>query len=392
MYRPLLTLAAGMFALGTDTFVIAGILDQVASSLGATVPATALMVTLYALSYALLSPVIAATTANWPRRKLLLTGLTIFTLGNLLTATGTSLVFVLASRVVAGMGAAMYSPTATAVAASLVPPEQRGRALSIVVAGLSGATALGAPLGTALSGFGGWRVTMVFVTAVGALAGLFIWRFMPAVPTPPATTLRQRLAPLRDARVVPVLLTTLIAYSGFFSVYTYIAPVFARATGGQANALALLLLIWGVAATVGNLVAGALSDRFGSRFAINMALVIAALNFAALPWTSASFATATIAIVVWGICGWGLLVPQQHRLIGLSPTSAPVLLGLNAAAMYTGISAAAVAGGAVITWVGAGGIGYAGSLLVASGLVCAEWASRRMAASRLGVAGAATPD
>jgi predicted MFS family arabinose efflux permease len=202
------------------------------------------------------------------------------------------------------MGAAMYSPTATAVAASLVPAEQRGRALAIVVAGLSGATALGAPLGTALSGLGGWRVTMAFVTLVGAVAAIFIWRFMPALSNPPATTLRQRLAPLRDRRVVPVLLTTLIAYAGFFTVYTYIASVFARATGGHASSLALLLLIWGVAATIGNFVAGTLIDRFGNRHVINGALLVAAVNFAALIWTSASFATATIAIVVWGVCGW----------------------------------------------------------------------------------------
>jgi predicted MFS family arabinose efflux permease len=388
MNRPLLTLAAGMFALGTDTFVIAGILDQVSASLGSSLPATAQMVTLYALSYALLSPVIAATTANWPRRRLLLTGLGVFTLGNLLTATGTSLAVVLASRVIAGIGAAMYSPTATAVAASLVPPQQRGRALAIVVAGLSGATALGAPLGTALSGLGGWRVTMAFVTVVGALAALLIWRTMPVLPDAPVTTLHQRLAPLRDARVLPVLLTTLVAYSGFFAIYTYIAPVFARATGGEANALALLLMVWGVAATAGNLLAGTVSDRFGPRFTINATLAVAALNFLALQWTAATFATALVAVVVWGLCGWGLLVPQQHRLIGLAPASAPVLLGLNAAAMYTGVSGAALAGGVVISTVGAAGIGYWAALLLVAGLMIAEWASSRISAARLATAGA----
>jgi MFS transporter, DHA1 family, inner membrane transport protein len=386
MYRPLLTLAAGMFALGTDTFVIAGILDQVSASLGSTVPATAQMVTLYALSYALLSPVIAASTAHWPRRRLLLAGLAVFTLGNLLTATATSLTLVLASRVIAGMGAAMYSPTATAVAASLVRPEQRGRALSIVIAGLSGATALGAPLGTALSSFGGWRVTMAFVTFVGALAAVFVWRVMPAVPNAPASTLRQRLAPLHDGRVVPVLLTTLIAYAGFFSVYTYIAPVFARATGGEARALALLLMIWGIAATLGNLVAGALSDRFGPRFTINAALTVAALNFLVIHWTSATFATAAASIIVWGLCGWGLLVPQQHRLIAIAPAAAPVLLGLNAAAMYVGVSAAALTGGAVIGSAGVGSIGYSAAVLVAAALLTAEWASRRIVPGKMIVA------
>ncbi|HEX2544713.1 MAG TPA: MFS transporter [Ramlibacter sp.] len=367
-----------MFALGTGSFVIAGILGQIAAELDASVAATGQMVTLYALSYALLSPLIAATTANWPPRRLLLSALAIFTLGNLLTAVATSLGMVLASRVIAGMGAAIYSPTATTAAAMLVPPAQRGRALSIVLAGLSGATALGAPIATALGGFGGWRVTMAFVTAVGATTALSIWRLLPVMASPPPMALRQRLAPLRDPRILPVILTTLVAYSGFFAVYTYIAPVFARATGGQANSLALLLMIWGVAATIGNLVAGALSDRFGTRWAINGTLAAGSLNFLLLHWSAASFPTAVAAVVVWGICGWGLHVPQQHRLIGLAPASAPVLLGLNTAAMYTGISVAAVTGGAVLARFGAIGIGFTAAVLVASGLLCAEWAAKRM--------------
>lgn len=382
MYRPLLTLSAGMFALGTDTFVIAGLLGAIAGNLGTSVATAGQMVTLYAISYALLSPVVAATTAHWPRRRLLLTGLAVFTLGNLLTTLGGSIELVLASRIVAGMGAAMYSPTATAVAASLVPPAQRGRALAIVVAGLSGATALGAPLGTAISALGGWRVSMAFVTALGAAAALCIWRFMPVVAGPQAMTLRQRLAPLSDARVLPVLLTTLVAYAGFFTVYTYIGPVFTRATGSQAGQLALLLLVWGIAATLGNLAAGGLIDRFGSRLVINAALAIATANFLLLPFSAGSFATGAVAVFVWGVCGWGLVVPQQHRLIALNPAAAPVLLGLNAAAMYTGVSLAAFAGGAVMRWIGAPGIGYAGALLVAAGLVFAERAHARIAAVR----------
>ena len=387
MYRPLITLAAGMFALGTDTFVTAGILGPVAASLGTTVPAAGQMVTLYALSYALLSPVMAATTAHWPRRRLLLAGLAVFTLGNLLTATGTSLAVVLASRVLAGLGAAMYSPTATAVAASLVPPQQRGRALAIVAAGLSGATALGAPLGTALSGLGGWRVTMGFVTIVGVLAALFIWRFMPHVPQLPAASLRQRLAPLRDARVLPVLLTSLAAYSGFFAVYTYVAPVFAHATGGSANALAVLLMTWGVFGVLANFGSGLLSDRFGTRATINGALALGALNFLLLPWSTASFATAVVAMAVWSLCGWGLLVAQQHRLIGVAPGAAPVLLGLNAAALYTGVSTAGIVGGAAMNWAGAPAVGEVGALFVAAALPIAEWAASRIASRRLAAAG-----
>src|SRR5471030_2625272 len=151
MDRRLIVLAAGMFAIGTDSFVVAGILPNVSKSLGVSVGVAGQMVTVYALSYALLSPVIAATAAHWPRKRLLLAGLAVFVLGNLATALAPTIEWVLASRLLAGLGAAMFSPTATATGASLVPPEKRARALAIVIAGLSSATALGAPMGTFLA-------------------------------------------------------------------------------------------------------------------------------------------------------------------------------------------------------------------------------------------------
>jgi len=346
MDRRLIVLAAGMFAVGTDSFVVAGILPQVAGSLGVSVALAGQMVTLYALSYALLSPTVAALAGHWPRRRLLLTGLLVFDVGNAMTAMAPSIGWVLASRVVAGLGAAMYSPTATATGASLVPPERRAAALAVVIAGLSSATALGAPLGTLIAGLGDWRATMWFVSGVGTVAGLAVWFSLPAIPALPAATLRQRLAPLGDVRITLTLLTTLLAFAGAFSVYTYVGVVFSRVTLGSPNMLAGLLLIWGVAATLSNLVAGKLTDRFGSGRIIPLTLAVLAINFALMPWTSAHAWTSMLAVVVWALCGWGLLVPQQHRLITLAPAAAPLLMGLNSAALYVGVSTAGVLGAA----------------------------------------------
>jgi predicted MFS family arabinose efflux permease len=348
MDRRLIVLAAGMFAVGTDSFVVAGILPQVAASLGVSIPLAGQMVTLYALSYALLSPTVAALAAHWPRKRLLLSGLGVFVLGNAMTAVAPSIGLVLVSRVIAGLGAAMYSPTATATAASLVPPERRASALAIVVAGLSSATALGAPLGTLIAGLDDWRATMWFVSAVGAAAAVGVWALLPEIPPLPAATLRQRLAPLKDGRIALTLLTTLLAYTGAFSVYTYIGVIFDRVTGGNAQVLAGLLFVWGIAATFGNLAAGRLTDRFGNRRIIFGALLVAAINFALTPWTSAHLWSTVLAIVIWAVCGWGLLVPQQHRLIGLAPAAAPLLMGLNSAALYVGVSSAGVLGAAGI--------------------------------------------
>jgi predicted MFS family arabinose efflux permease len=282
---------------------------------------------------------------------------------SLTSALALSIEVVLMSRVLAGVGAAMFSPTATAAGASLGSPERRGQALAIVIAGLSSATALGAPLGTFIGGWLGWRATMWFVAAVAALAAIGVARSLRDVPTPPHISLARRLAPLGDARVLRTLLTTWLAFSGLFLVYTYVGSTFDRATGGDARVLAGLLLLWGVAGTVGNLVAGRLTDRFGSRAIINVAIVIVALDFALFPWTSTSLLTAVFALVVWGFCGWGLVVPQQHRLISVMPTAAPLLLGLNSAAIYIGVSMSGLIGGAAITWFDRHALGLVGAAL-----------------------------
>ena len=379
MDKRLLVLASGMFAIGSDSFVVAGVLGQVSASLGVSVALAGQMVTLYALSYALLSPVIAAAAAHWPRKRLLLAGLAVFVAGNVITAVAPSIELVLASRLLAGLGAAMFSPTATAAGASLVPPEQRGRALAIVIAGLSSATALGAPLGTFIGGWLDWRATMWFVAIVGTIAAAGVaWR-LPDIPNPPPVSLSRRLAPLGDARVLLTLLTTWLVYAGLFLVYTYIGSSFDRATGGDARVLAGLLLLWGVAATAGNLAAGRLTDRFGSRRIINIAIALVALDFALLPWSSASLATAIPALIVWGVCGWGVLVPQQHRLIGITPGAAPLLLGLNSAAVYVGVSISGLAGGAALGWFDSHFLGLAGAVFITAALFVAEWAQLRIA-------------
>jgi predicted MFS family arabinose efflux permease len=372
----LIVLAAGMFAIGTDSFVVAGILPQVSKSLGVSIGVAGQMVTLYALSYALLSPVIAATAAHWPRKRLLLAGLAVFVVGNLITAIAPTIEWVLASRLIAGLGAAMFSPTATATGASLVPPEKRAQALAIVIAGLTSATALGSPMGTFIGGLGDWRATMWFVTIVGLVASVAVYVLLPNIPALPAVSLRQRLAPLKDSRVVLTLLTTLTAYSGMFAVYTYIGVSLDRATGGKPDVLAGLLLMWGLAAMVGNLAAGKLTDRFGSRTIIYGAIALSAIDFVLMPFATAHYWSAAVAMVVWGVAGWGLLVPQQHRLISMSPGSAPLLLGLNSAALYVGVSAAGVVGAASITLLDRHQIAFVGAALLALAFIIARQADR----------------
>jgi len=372
----LLVLALGTFSIGTDSYVVAGILPQIAGSFSIGVAAAAQFVSVYALSYAVFTPVMATVTANWARRRVLLLGLLSFVGSNILTATAPTFGLALAGRALAGFGGAVFVPAAGAVAAALVPPERRGRALAVVLAGVSGATALGAPIGTLVASLGDWHTTLWFVAAIGALAAAGVLFSLPPLAASTRVTLRQRFAPLWDPRVTAVLATTLLVMFGVFLVYTYLSLVFDRATLGHASVLALLMSIWGVGATAGSLKAGSLTDRLGNRRTLNAAVAILVVDFALLPWTSAALGPAAVALAVWGTCGWGLVVCQQHRLVALDQKLAPLLLALNASAIYLAIGASGAIGAILLGRVDAHYLPLIGAVLIGAGGVMGEIAQR----------------
>ncbi|MBF6989047.1 MULTISPECIES: MFS transporter [unclassified Cupriavidus] len=376
MDRRLVILALGMFAMGTDNFVVAGILPGIATSLQTSVSMAGLMVTFYALTYAVAAPVMAALAGGLPRKLLLVAALGIFVVGNAISALATDLHWVLASRVLAGFGAALFSPTALGVASALAAPEKRGRALATVTTGLTAATALGSPIGTFIGGFGGWRSTLWFVTALGVAAMIGVWAMLPSVPRPAAIKLRERLAPVRDKRIALTLLTSLFAFGGFLMVYTYAGVVLEPVTHGDERVLAGMFLLWGVAATLGNLLSGRLVDRFDSRNLLNAMLWVAIINFCALPLTSSNPVSAAVALIIWGICGWGLIVPQQHRLVQLSPYVAPLLLALNNTATYIGLACSGVLGGVVLPLTGGEYLSLVAAALIAMALAFSAAAHR----------------
>lgn len=380
MDRRLLVLALGMFALGTDSFVVAGILPEMARGFDVSLGTAGQMTTVYAVTFAVLAPVIATLAARVERKPLLLAGLGVFVLANLATAIAPTFGIALATRALAGLGAAMFSPTATGAAAAIVPPERRGFALSVVIAGMTVSTALGAPTGSLIGGLGDWHWTMVFVAVLAAVSGLGVAATLSHIPMSPAVTLGKRLAPLADARICLTLATTFLFFSAAFTIYTYFAVVFDRAIGGNPALFSGLLVLWGAAGTVSNLMAGRLIDASGNRKVLITMLAFVLADFILVPWTGASLWSAIPAIILWGACGWGILVPQQHRIVGIAPAVAPIVLGLNNSATFLGTTAAGIIGAVGIDLVGGHALGWVAAALVAAALITAELAARRIAA------------
>lgn len=338
-------LAFGTFAVGTDAFVIAGLLPEISRSLGVDVASAGQLVSIFAIAYAVLSPLLAALTGRWSRRRVLVTALVVFGLGNIVTALAPGYALVLASRVVAAAGAAMFTPNAGVTAAAIAGGERRGRAISIVTVGLTSSLVLGAPLGTAIGNQFGWRATMWFVTGLAAMVAPLIVLRLPEIRLGTAAGLRQRLSPLTDRQIVGVLAVTLAAFTGIYLPYTYISAIFSPAMDGDGGRIALLLLVFGVAGTVGNLLAGRLADRYGPRAVVICATLGLAVVFLAMVPTRSSFAVAIPMVVLSGVGSWSVTVPQQHRIIALAAPGAEALgVSLNASVLYLAISLSSVIG------------------------------------------------
>uniref|UniRef100_UPI0028D72AAC MFS transporter n=1 Tax=uncultured Leifsonia sp. TaxID=340359 RepID=UPI0028D72AAC len=242
-------------------------------------------------------------------------------------------------------------------------PEKRGRALALVGAGFTLATAVGSPLGTALGGIAGWRFAMWCIVAIGVLLVAAIPLLVTGVPTSATVSLRRRLAPLADLRVVAPLATTLLMVAGFNIVYIFSAAVTRASTGGSGTLLAVLLLAYGVAGVAGNAVAGPFTDRFGNRRVAVVALAGQAVALIALPFAEASFAASIVVFAIWGVAAFAIAIPVQHRLVNVDPESSALALSWYSTAMYVGIAIAPPIGTLALAAGGAVAVPVAGAVV-----------------------------
>ncbi|MFD0376135.1 MFS transporter [Streptomyces sp. NPDC127112] len=346
-------LAVGAFAIGTDTFVVAGVLPEVAGDLSADLADAGWVSTAFALTYAVLAPVLGAFTGRLSRRTLLVVSLVVFALGNVASALAQGLGPLLAARVLTAAGAALYIPAASASAAALSAPERRGRAMAVVLGGISAATVAGVPFGTWVAADLGWQSTFWLLAGLGAVCAGTVAAGLPEVRLPAAPGLAARLAPARDPRVLCAVLTTLLFMTGGYLALTYIGAVLAPATDGDGTTLALLLLVFGVLAVGGTVLGGRATDRWGTTPVLLASVSGLAVVLATLPLTRGGLPTAAVAMAAWGVAAMATQPPQQHRLFAIAPTSGPLLLSLNSSATFAGISLGGFLGGRVLAHGGA---------------------------------------
>ena len=365
---PLGLFSLGNLIVGTGAFVLAGIVGPISADLGVGIPATGQAMTAYAVSTAILAPLLLVATGRLARRQALVLALMLFAAGNLLCAAAQQLTTLLLGRVVMGAGA-MYTPIAAGLAVAATPPQARGRALSFVFLGISLSYVIGLPMGTWLTALHGWRLPVQVVAGASVLMLLLLaWR-VPADMQSPGATFRGSSALFRQRAVALPLLLTLLYFTTLFTLFGYIGLVLQALGPWSVAQVSGTLLAIGLAGVAGTLLGGWSTDRYGAPRTLRIQLLVLGLAQGLLPLAQGRYVLVLALMVAWGAAGFGMMPPQQARLAAASPAQAPLLLSLNASMVYLGTALGSVVGGLAIGGLGFAQLGWSGLPFLALGLL-----------------------
>ncbi|MFJ4688723.1 MFS transporter [Streptomyces sp. NPDC088789] len=347
-------LTLSTFLVVTSEMLPVGVLTPMADGLGISSGATGISLTITGLVSAVTAPVLPRLLGDLDRRVVLAVAMVVLAVGNGLTAIADGFGTLMVSRVILGVGMGVVWGMASAVATRLVAPRNIALAVSFAVSGVASASVLGVPLGTLVGNAYGWRAAFGALTVIALTLAAVLLFALPKLRSPAADDTAsgtgQRRPLLRPA-VVTGLVVVVLLVTAHFAAYTYVRPALEELPRMSANAIALLLLLYGVFGLVGNFAAGAAAGRKPRRTVLLLATgVTAALAILALFGGSAL--AAGIAIALWGVAYGGLSVGAQLWMTAAAPDRIEHITGLYVGVFTGSIALGAFVGGLVVEGAG----------------------------------------
>lgn len=345
--KKIILLSLGMFALGFDAYIIAGLIPGISDTYQKDISQVGQAVSIFTLFYAISAPVFSSVLAGKNIKKVLLYSMLLFTIANGFTALAPTFSILLISRAIAGIGAGLFCPLAVSASTQFVAPEQKGRALGLTMGGMSVGTVLGVPAGLYISELFDWKMTMWILVLIGliALIGMFI--LLPNIPTTAPPALHARLKMFLDKRVTITVLITFFASVASLGLYTYLSFLIEDLT--VSGNLKLFLWAWGFGGLFGSLLIGYLIDYFNRpKRLVTIILITLTVSLLCIPFTIHIPYLKYIPFFLWGAMGWASLAPQQHILLAYQPQNGSIAVALNSSVNYLGSSIGATLGGVVL--------------------------------------------
>lgn len=352
----LLALAVSAFAIGTTEFISVGLLPLISQDLDISVTTAGLTVSLYALGVMIGAPILTSLTSRMPRKTLLLWIMIVFIIGNGIAAGATSVTVLLMARVISAFAHGVFMSIGSTIAADLVPENRRASAISIMFTGLTVATITGVPFGTFIGQQFGWRFAFVAIVVIGIIGFIANSILVPSdlrQSTP--TTIRDQVKLITNSRILLVLTITALGYGGTFVVFTYLSPLLQTITGFKQGTIVIILLVYGIAIAIGNMIGGKLSNKnpIGSLFYM---FIAQAIVFFILTFTAPFKVVGLVTILFMGLFAFMNVSGLQVYVVMLAerfvPSAVDVASAMNIAAFNAGIAMGAYVGGVVTDSIG----------------------------------------
>lgn len=366
------SVALGAFAIVTSEFLPVGLLPAVAADLSVSHGTAGLMVTMPGVTAAVAAPGVTVLAGRMDRRMLVWALTLVLAAASLLSAAAPNFGTLLVGRVLLGVSLGGFWSIAASLAGRLVPARHAGRALSVILAGISFATIVGVPVGVLVSSYLGWRATFGAVAVLAFAVVAVQVAVLPSLPATHALTFRSIARSLKIRATRVGFLVGLSVITGHFGAYTYVAPFLEHDAGVSPTVVGPILLAYGVAGLAGNFLAGM---TIGRNLRLTLAITVALLGGSALlmPVLGRTQIGATGLLVLWGLAFGALPMCMQTWVFRSAPEAPEGASALLVTVFQVCIASGAAAGGVVVDTAGTPAVMVVGGALAASALVTLWW-------------------
>jgi len=375
MNKKVYVLAIAAFVVGTVELILGGILDLIATDLHLSLAKAGYLISIFSLVYALSAPILLNMTARFERKKVYMCTLFVFLISNLISAFSTSFYMLMAGRALGAATGSLIFVLSLTLAARIVEPQYKGRAVGTITMGGSASLILGVPLGIFVGNLAGWREVFMLIAILTAVVMVAIWIAMDRVQPIPAVSLKKQLTALWNPKMLAIHATTLLVLAGHLTLYAYFTPFLQETLGASATMVTFIYMMFGIAAVAGGGIGGMLSDRLHPAKAIIIVLIPFIVSMAVIPFSVQLPLIAFLLLLsIWSALSWTVTPVQNSLIIKTSPETAETLISTNSGIAHAGIALGTYIGGMVIDHSSILNTGWVGSVLILLGLISAIYA------------------
>ena len=378
----------GSFAIGVGEFISMGLLPEISTSLGISIPQAGHTISLYALGVVIGAPVLAMLSTGRSRTRMLVVLMGLYAIANIASAMAPNYEAMLALRLVSGLPHGTFFGIASLVAATLAPSHMRTRAVAYVMLGLSTATLAGVPIATALGQWLGWRSAFVLVGLIALASAVCILKFVPYEPPQSGGRVSHELSMFTNRQVWITLGIGAIGSGGLFAIYSYVKPTLMSLAGLTEMGVPFVLALFGAGMVTGNIFGSRMADRdlLGTiKRCLIWSMIVCGVFALVAPilWLAciAVFCVGTVVVIGPAV---------QIRLMDVAGKAQTMAAAMNHSAFNFANAAGAFLGGlAIDAGLGYASTGWVGVVLSAAAMGMFYWMliDARRASNQSGVSG-----